>query len=159
MGRGQAGGDLPADPQHVRQLERPGRVELLLQGSPGDVLHDQVGDRLLLDGVDGDDVLVADGRGRPRLAQEPLAGRRGRGQERGHELDGDEPMQLLVERLHHDPEAAVPEHLQHLVMRQPAQRAGLVRRLQEAQGILHIVAALVAERRQQLASRRRIGRA
>ena len=72
--RGQAGGDLLADAQHVQQLQRPGRVELLLQGSPGDVLHDQIGDRLVLDGVDGDDVLVADGRGRPRLAQEPLAG-------------------------------------------------------------------------------------
>ena len=128
------------------QLQRPGRVELLLQRSPGDVLHDQVGDGLVLDGVDGDHILVADGRGRPRLAEEPLAGRRGRGQERRHELDGDEPVQLLVERLDHGPEAAVAQDLQHLVMRQPAQRAGLLRWLQEAQGALDIVAALVVER-------------
>ena len=74
MRGGQPVGDLPADPQHVRQLQRPGRVEPLLQRSPGDVLHHQVGDGLVLDGVDGDHVLVADGRGRPRFAQEPLAG-------------------------------------------------------------------------------------
>ncbi len=59
-------GDLEADAQHLRHLQRPGRFELLLQGLPGDVLHDQVRDRLVLDGVDGDDVLMADGRGRPR---------------------------------------------------------------------------------------------
>ena len=80
-------------------LERPGPVELLLQGLAGDVLHDQVGDRLLLDGVDADDVLVADGGGGAGLAEEPLARRRGGGQLRGHHLDGDHAVQLLVERL------------------------------------------------------------
>ena len=44
------------------------------------------------------------------------------------------------------PKPPLPEDLQHLVMRQPAQRAGLLRRLQEAQGALDIVAALVVER-------------
>ena len=45
VGGGQAAGDLPADPEHVRDLQRPGPIELLLQGFSGDVLHDQVGDR------------------------------------------------------------------------------------------------------------------
>ena len=74
MGRGQAVGNLPADAQHVHQLQRTGRIQLLLQGSTGDALHDQIGDRLALDGVDGDDVRVANGRGRPRSRDESLAG-------------------------------------------------------------------------------------
>ena len=60
--------------------ERAGPVELLLQGLAGDVLHDQIGDRLLLDGVDGDDVLMADGGEGAGLAQEALAGGGGGGQ-------------------------------------------------------------------------------
>ncbi len=145
MRRGQTGGDLLADAEHVHQHQGTGRVDLLLQRSPGDILHDQIGDGLVLDGVDGDHILVANGRRRPRLAHEALAGHRGRGQERRHELDGDEPMQLLVERPDHGPEAAVAQDLQHLVMRQPAQRAGPLRWLQDAQGALDIVAALLIE--------------
>ena len=41
---------------------------------PGDIVHDQVGDGLVFDGVDGDHILVADGRGRTRFAQKSLAG-------------------------------------------------------------------------------------
>ena len=38
VGGGQAGGDLPADPQHVRQLERAGRGRASAASvSPGDV--------------------------------------------------------------------------------------------------------------------------
>ena len=67
------------------QPERARAVELLLQRLAGDVLHHQVGHRLaFLDGVDGDDVVVADGGGRPGLAQEPLAGSGAGGQLRGH---------------------------------------------------------------------------
>ena len=97
--------------------------------------------RLLLDGVDGDDVLVADGGGGAGLAQEALAGRGRGGQSRGHDLDGDDAVQHLVERLEDDAEAAAAEHLQHLVMPQPAQRAGLGGRLQKVErGILFVVA-------------------
>ena len=53
-------GDLQADAQDLLQLQRPGPVELLLQRDAVDELHDQVGRPCrLLDGVDGDDVLVA----------------------------------------------------------------------------------------------------
>jgi hypothetical protein len=142
--RGQAGGDLPADARHLRHLQRPEPVELLLQRLAGDVLHNEVGGRLLLDGVDVHDVLVADGGGGAGLAQEALAGRRGGGQLRGHDLDGDHPVQPLVERLQHDAEAALAEHLQHLVVAQPAQRAGLAGRLQEAQDVLFPVAVRLA---------------
>ncbi len=74
MRRGETGGDLPANPEHIRELQWTGRVKLLLQGSPGDKIHDQVGDRLVFDRIDGDDILVADGRRRPRFTQKPLAG-------------------------------------------------------------------------------------
>ena len=80
VGRGQAAGDLVANPNDVLDLERPDPIELLLQGFPGDVLHDQVRDREIVHGVDVDHVLVADRGGGPRLAEEPLAGRRGRAQ-------------------------------------------------------------------------------
>ena len=126
MCRGQAGGYLPADIEHVDQLQWPVRVDLLLQSLSGDVIHHDIGDRPVLDGVDGDHILVADGRGRSRFAHEPLASRSSRGEERRHELDRDVPMQLLVKRLDHGPEAAVPKNLQHVVMRQPAQRARLL---------------------------------
>ena len=98
------------------QVERPGLVELLLQGSPGDVLHDQVGVRGVLDGVDRDQVFVTNGGGRPCLAEEPLAGGRGRGQARFQDLDGHDPAQLLVERFQDDTEAPLAEHLHDLVM-------------------------------------------
>ena len=55
-------------------------------------------------------------------------------------------MQLLVERLDHDPEAAAAENFLDVVMRQTAHRAGFVRRLQKAQGALDIFAALVTLR-------------
>ena len=50
--------------------ERPGRVEHVLQRTPLDVSHDQVRRRLLLDGVDPDDVIVGDAGGRPSLPEE-----------------------------------------------------------------------------------------
>ena len=74
MGGGQPKGDLPADLEHLRRLQRSGPIEPLLEGFSGDELHHQVRQRLLLDRVHLDDVLVPNlGRG-PRLAQEPFAG-------------------------------------------------------------------------------------
>ena len=60
VGGGQPLGDLPADPQHLRHVERAGAVEPLLERLAGDELHHQVRQRLLLDGVDLHDVLVPD---------------------------------------------------------------------------------------------------
>ena len=74
---GQAGGRLHADPQDLRQRERPVAVEPVLERPAGDVLHDQERQPGRLDhGVDRDDVLVHDRRRGPRLAEEPLAARR-----------------------------------------------------------------------------------
>ena len=68
-------GGLQADAQDLLQRQRPGAVELLLQREAVDELHDQVGDRAgVLDGVDGDDVVVGDGGGGPGLADEALRG-------------------------------------------------------------------------------------
>ena len=62
--------------------------------------------------------------GRAGLAQEPFAGGRGGGQLRGQHLDRDDAVQHLVEGPEHDAEAAPTEDLQHLVMPEPAERAG-----------------------------------
>ncbi len=83
VGRGQPLGDLPADPQHLRHVERADPVEPLLQRLAGDELHHQVRQRLFADLVDLHDVLVPHLRGGAGLAQEPLAGRRGGGQSAG----------------------------------------------------------------------------
>ena len=69
--------DLRADAEDLFQLQRPGPVEPLLQRDAGDVLHDQVGQAVgLVHGVDGDDVLVADGGGGAGLARRSAGGRR-----------------------------------------------------------------------------------
>ena len=91
---------------------------------PGDVLHHQVRQALeLLDGVDGDDVLVPDRGGGPGLAREPLAGRAADRQLRGQHLDRDDAMQPGIERLEHDAHAAAADFLQHLVVIDAAERA------------------------------------
>ena len=77
MGRGQPLGDLPPDPQHLRHVERTNPVEPLLQCLAGNELHHQVGQRLLADFIDLDDVVVPHLSGGSGLAQKPLAGRRG----------------------------------------------------------------------------------
>src|SRR5262249_42102993 len=117
VGGGQAGGDLPADAQHLPQRHRPTAVELLLERWSIDELHDQVGDwALVFDGVDSDDVLVADGGRRPSLADEALPGRAGGRQLWGQDFDGNDAMQLVVESPQYDAHAAPADDLQHLVM-------------------------------------------
>ena len=111
--------------------ERALLVELVLQRDAVDELHHEVRRlRVLLDGVDGDDVLIVDGGGGPGLADEALAGRAVGGVGRRQHLDGDDAVQLLVERLEHDAEAALADDLEHLVMAEPAEVAGLGGRLQ-----------------------------
>ena len=87
----------------------------------------------VLDGVDGDDVVVADGGRGPGLAGEPLAGGGAGRQLRGHHLDRHHPVQLLVERPEHDPHPAPADDLLHLVVAQPAERPGLVGRVEEVE--------------------------
>src|SRR5262249_14835100 len=65
-------------PKHVDGAVRVGSGEVAALGrAAGDALHGQGGNRLLLDGVDPHDVLVADPGGGAGLAQEALACRRG----------------------------------------------------------------------------------
>ena len=60
-------------------FQRAGAVEPLLERLAGDELHHQIGQRLFLDGMHLDDVLMANlGRG-PGFPQEALAGRRSGG--------------------------------------------------------------------------------
>ena len=75
MGRRQRPGGLGADPEDLPDFHRPRCVELLLERTPGDVLHHEIRQPTeLIDGVDGDDVLVGDGGDGPRLAFEPASG-------------------------------------------------------------------------------------
>ena len=61
-----------------------------------------------------------------RLRAVPLAASCG-----GQHLDGHDAVQRRVERLEHDAHAAPADHLQHLVVTQPAELARLVRRAEE----------------------------
>ena len=131
VGGGQPLGDLPADPQHLRHVERAGPVEPLLERLAGDELHHQVRQRLLADLVHLHHVLVPDLGRRPGLAQEPLAGRRGGGHLRGQHLHRHDPLEHVVERPEDDAEAALAEHLEHLVVPDPAERVGPGGRRQE----------------------------
>ena len=131
VGGGQPAGDLSADAEDLGHFERAGLLVPLLQGRARDVLHDQVGQRLLLDGIDPDDVAVPDAGGGAGLAQESLPRRRGGRQPRVEHLEGHDAVQRLVEGPHHDAEAAPAEDLQHLVMAQSAQRPRPRGRLEE----------------------------
>ncbi len=131
VGGGQPLGDLPADPHDLGHVERPGPVEPLLEGLAGDELHHDVRQRLLADLVHLHHVLVPHLGRRPGLAQEPLAGRRGGGQLRGQHLHRDDPVEHVVERPEDDPEPALAEHLEHLVVPDPAERVGPGGRRQE----------------------------
>ena len=130
MGGRQTGGHLLTDPQDVRDLERPVFIHSLLQRLARDVLHHQIGNRFFFHGVNGDDVLVRHGGGRPGFSQEPLAWRRGRGQFGTHQLDRHHSVQLLIKRLGDDAERAASQDLLDLVMRQSTQPAGTGGRLQ-----------------------------
>jgi hypothetical protein len=57
---------------------------------------------------------------RAGFAQESLAGRRSRGQLGGHDLDGHDPMQLLIEGPEHDAHAAAADQLKNFVVAQAA---------------------------------------
>ncbi|MDB5311803.1 MAG: hypothetical protein JWO38_6005 [Gemmataceae bacterium] len=124
VGGGQPGRDLLADPQYVGGVQWAGSVDQLLERLAPNKLHHQVRERVLPDLVDPHHVLVLDGCRPPCLAEEPLAGRGGDGERRGQHLDRDHPLEDVVERPEHDPEPAPAEHLHHLVVYDPSERAG-----------------------------------
>ncbi len=134
MGRGQADGDLAADPEDLGKLQRTAAVQPVLERLAGDERHDEVGKAPeLVDGIDRHDVFVADRRGRPRLAGEPPPGRGHGRQLRRHHLDGHQPVQGRVVRLEHDPHAPLADDLDHLVLRHGAEQARPRRRAQEVE--------------------------
>src|SRR5829696_2810923 len=72
-----------------------------------------------LDRVGGDHVLVGDGRLGPGLPDEPPPGGGGRRQLGGHDLHGDDPVEVLVERLEDDPHPAPADDTLDLVVPHP----------------------------------------
>jgi hypothetical protein len=136
VGGGQPGGRLRADAQDLLQLRRRPAVEPVLQRLPRDQLHHQVGETaglVLVNLVDGDDVLVRDlGRG-PGFAAEAVLGRLVAGELRVEDLERHGPLQARVDRLEDDAHAAAADLLHDVEVPQLAEVAGLVGRLQEVQ--------------------------
>jgi hypothetical protein len=87
---------LPANPQNLRDFQRAGPVEFLLQRFTGDELHYQVGQRSFAHLVDLHHVLVPDRRRGAGFTQEAFPRGRSGGQFRGHHLDGDYALQDVI---------------------------------------------------------------
>ncbi len=119
--RRQAGGHLNADAQNGADVERPVAVQPLLQGDAGHVFHDQVGNAVgLVNAVDGDDVLVADGGGGASLARKPPSRRDAMSHVRRQHLDRHVAMQRRVERLEHHAHAAPANDPLYFVRAEPS---------------------------------------
>ncbi len=122
VGRGQPGGRLETDAQDLLDLQRAALVETLLERDAGNVFHHQVGPLARpLDGVNVNDMFIAHGRGRLRLADEALAGRAAGGQRGSQHLDCHHALKCLIERLEHHAHAAAADDFEDLVMPQPAE--------------------------------------
>jgi hypothetical protein len=96
----------------------------------------QVRERLLGHLVHLHHVLVPHLGARLGLAQEPLPGRRRGGQHRGHHLHRHDPLQHVVEGPEDDPERPLPQHLEHLVVADAAERVGPGGRGEERQRVV-----------------------
>ena len=84
-------------------------------------------------------MFVADGGGAAGLAEEALAGGGAGDQPGPQHLDGHDPMQVVVEGLEDDAEAAAAEDFLDLVMSQSAERAGPLRGPQEGEDELLVI--------------------
>ena len=67
-------------------------------------------------------------------------------QGRGHDLDGDHPLELGIAGLEHHPHAAAADHFEHFVMIQAAQGARFCRRGQQSQGRVVVGRRLIGPR-------------
>ncbi len=131
---GQPSGCLHGDAQDLDQLERTALVQPILKRLAIDIFHDQVGEAVgLVDGVDVDDVLVADRGGSLSFTCESSPSRRGRRKLRRHDLDRDDPLQDFVERLEHHPHAPLADDGEHVVVIQTAQHSRFFGRAEEIQ--------------------------
>ena len=134
VGGGQAPGDLLADPQDLRHLQRPGAVDVLLQGLARDEFHHQIRQRVhFAHRMDGHDMLMADRRRRLGFPQETLVGVGIRSQLRRQHFDRDHAVQPDVVPAQNDPHSAPPQDLGDLVQADSPQPARLVTRLEKRQ--------------------------
>ena len=134
VGRRQSLRDLPADPQALNQRQRLLAAEAVLQRLAGQQGHGDEGNAAVLaDLIDGNDVVMAGGGGRPALAQEAAAGRIARGQTGQHRLERDGPAQDGIFRAEDDAHTALAEYAQDAT---PAQATQLVRLLGRSQKVV-----------------------
>lgn len=84
-----------------------------------------------LDRINGDDVIVADGRLRLGLAREALAGGGVGRQLRRHHLDGHNAVQLFIEGPQHNAHTAAADDFLDFIMAQASQRRRFLRRGQK----------------------------
>ena len=123
---------MEADAGDLGRRQRAIAIEPLLQRDAGHVFHHDVRQVVAgFDRVNRHDVIVTDGGGRPRFAQEALPGRAARRQVRGQHLDRDRPQQIRIERLEHDPKCAAAEHFENLVSAERAKNPRLIGRFKK----------------------------
>jgi hypothetical protein len=135
VGRRQALGNRPAPVKDLFHHGGRAAPEPLLQRFAFEILHHEERNApVLADLEQGDDVLVPQGRRRPRLAQEAGAGLGIVGQLRPHDLEGDHAPEMGVLGLVDDAHATAPQYLQDPVMCEPADLAGASRSFGEGRG-------------------------
>ena len=75
MGGGKSGGDLGANAENFREVQGCAAVESLLQRPAGHIMHHQERQAgRFVNGVNGNDVVMTDCRGRPAFAHKALVG-------------------------------------------------------------------------------------
>ena len=116
VGRGEAQGDLAADAADFLDRQYPFTLESILQRFAGQQRHGDVRDAAILaDLVNGNDMVVQEGRRRPTLAQEAAAGGIAGGQAGPHGLEGDRPSEGGVLGVIYDAHAARSEDFEDAI--------------------------------------------
>jgi hypothetical protein len=126
VGGGQRVGDLGEQPAGLGRRQGSPLADEGLEGRPGDVLHHQVGQAVggIDDGVDGDDVVVAEAGGEPGLADQAGAGV-GAVVLGPQHLDGDGALERLIDGAVDDAHAAAADLRLQVIGPQRAQVARL----------------------------------
>jgi hypothetical protein len=143
---GQAGADLPADPQGLGHRQRPPLPQAVFEGLTLEQFHRQEGGVAVLAYlVDCDDVVALERGAGAGLAQEALAGGGVGGVLRQDHLERHLAPQVGVLRLEDHPHATAAQEFQHAVVGEPAQLAR-GQRLGEEAGVLRGRTGLVRRR-------------